>query len=75
MNIPTIIIGITALLFGIYTIYVRKTNPGKFAKIKAMQENFGEKRGVLIHWLFYSVVPILFGISMIFAGIMGVSFI
>ncbi len=47
MNIPTLVIGIAALLFGIYTIYVCSTNPDKFEKLKAMKENFGEKRGAL----------------------------
>ena len=74
MNIPTVAIGIAALLFGIYTIYVRSTNPDKFGKLKAMKENFGEKRGALIHLVFYSIIPIIFGIIMLFAGFMGVSF-
>jgi hypothetical protein len=29
VNIPTVIIGMAALLFGIYTMYVRFTNPKK----------------------------------------------
>ncbi len=74
MNITTVVIGIAALLFGIYTIYVRSTNPDKFGKLKAMKEKFGEKRGALIHLVFYSVIPITFGIIMLFAGFMGVSF-
>ena len=74
MNMPTIVIGIAALLFGIYTIYVRSTNPDKFGKLKTMQEKFGEKRGRLIHLVFYSIIPIIFGIVILFAGFMGVSF-
>ncbi len=74
MNITTIVIGIAALLFGMYTIYVRSTHPDKFGKLKAMQDKFGEKRGALIHLIFYSIVPIVFGIIMLFAGFMGVSF-
>jgi len=73
MNILTILIGIAALLFGIYTIFVRSTNPDKFGKLKAMQESFGKKRGALIHLVFYSIIPIIFGIIMLFAGFMGVS--
>ncbi len=74
MNFPTVVIGIIALLFGIYTIYMRSSNPDKFAKLKAMQENYGEKRGALIHLVFYSIIPIIFGIIMVFAGVMGISF-
>ena len=74
MNIPTVAIGIFALIFGIYTIYVRSTNPDKFGKLKAMKVNFGEKRGALIHLVSYSVIPIIFGIIVLFTGFMGVSF-
>ena len=74
MNIPTVVIGIAALLFGIYTIYLRSTNPDKFGKLKAMKEKFGGKRGALIHLVSYSVIPIIFGVIMLFTGYMGVSF-
>ena len=73
MNIPTIIIGIAALLFGIYTMYVRSRNPEKFGKLKAMQENFGEKRGAILHIVCYSIIPIVFGIVMLLSGLIGVS--
>ena len=73
MNIPTVIIGIAALLFGIYTIYMRSTNPEKFGKLKAMQENFGEKHGAILHLVCYSIIPIVFGIIMLFSGLIGVS--
>jgi len=73
MNIPTIIIGIAALLFGIYTMYVHSTNPEKFRKLKAMQENFGKKRGAILHVVCYSIIPIVFGIVMLVSGLMGIS--
>ena len=74
MNIPSVVIGIAALLFGVYTMYVRSTNPDKFGKLKAMQAHFGKKRGALIHLVIYSIIPVIFGIIMLFAGFMGVSF-
>jgi len=74
MNILTVVIGIAALLFGIYTMYVRSTNPDKFGKLKAIQAHFGKKGGALLHLVIYSIIPIIFGIIMLFAGFMGISF-
>ena len=74
MNPITIAVGVVALLFGIYTLYLHVRRPEKFAKLKAMQEKFGEKSGYAVHFLAYSVVPIVFGAVMIFAGLHGVSF-
>ena len=73
MNIPTIVIGLAALLFGVYIIYVRSTDPGKLAKLKAMQDNLGDKRGSLTHLLFYSIFPIIVGIILLLTGLLGVS--
>ena len=74
MNKTTIGIGIAALLFGIYSTYLRINNDDRFKKLKAMQEKFGEKYGGLIHLLLYCIVPAVFGIIMIVAGRKGVSF-
>ena len=74
MNVPTAVIGLAAFLFGIYTIYLRSADPGKLGKLKPMQEYFGEKRGTFIHLISYSIIPIVFGLIMLVAGIRGVSF-
>ena len=74
MDFTSIAIGMAGLLFGAYTIYTRLTNPDKFRKLQAMKENFGEKSGSLIHFVFYSLVPIIFGVVMVFSGYKGVSF-
>lgn len=74
MDLPSIVIGIAALLFGVYTIYVRQTNPEKFGKLHAMKQNYGEKKGTVIHFVFYSLLPIVFGVVMVYSGYRGVSF-
>ena len=74
MNPMTILIGIAALGYGIYTAYARATNPAKFGKLEAMKKQWGEGPGKAIHLVAYTIVPILFGIAMIVAGITGVSF-
>jgi len=74
MNPVTILIGVAGLGFGIYTAYIRSTNPAKFGKLEAMKKQWGESTGKNIHAVAYTVVPIIFGIAMIIAGIGGVSF-
>ncbi len=64
-----LIIGIFAIIFGVYTLYVRATNPGKFGKLQAMKERFGASAGTTIHIVAYSVLPIVFGIVMLFRGL------
>jgi hypothetical protein len=74
MNPVTVLIGVAALGFGIYTAYVRATNPAKLGKLEAMKKQWGEGAGKAVHLVAYTIVPIIFGIIMILAGISGVSF-
>ena len=74
MNPVTVLIGVAALGFGIYTAYVRATNPAKLGKLEAMKKQWGEGTGKAVHLVAYTVVPIIFGIVMIVAGLRGVSF-
>ncbi|MCG8525206.1 MAG: hypothetical protein MI748_02420 [Opitutales bacterium] len=65
MNIPTLIIGILAALFGGSTIVLRHTHPQWFKKIGPMKEKFGEIPGYIIHFVGYSLLPLIFGIVLI----------
>lgn len=62
----TLIFGIIALLFGLLTIYLRifKNSKG-LGKLEAMKETYGEKLGLAIHIISYTVVPIAVGIVLI----------
>ena len=71
MDYTTIGIGIFALMFGVYTCFVRLKSPDKFEKLKAMKEKFGEKAGTIIHTIAYTIVPVIVGISLILTGING----
>jgi hypothetical protein len=73
MNLMTVLIGVAALGFGLYTAYMRATNPAGFGKLEAMKNQWGEGAGNAIHLVAYTAVPIIFGILMILAGIQGVS--
>ncbi len=62
----TLIFGIIALLFGLLTIYLRifKNSKG-LGKLETMKETYGEKLGLAIHIISYTVVPIVVGIVLI----------
>jgi len=68
MGVNTII-GILAIVFGVYTLYIRATNPSKFGKLQAMKERFGDSAGDAIHVVAYSVLPIIFGVVMLVRGL------
>ena len=74
MNIITILIGAAALVFGTYTTYIRATDPSRLGKLEAMKQQWGERAGVIVHVVAYTVIPIIFGIVMVLAGIKGMSF-
>ena len=71
MNTNTVIIGILAALFGSATIILRHLKPQMFKKLGPMKEKFGQKPGYIIHFISYSLIPIIFGISMIVTGLNG----
>ena len=73
MNPVTVGLGVMAVLYGAYTMYVRASKPEKFGKLVAMQERFGKKAGYTIHLIAYSIAPLGFGAIMIFAGKNGYS--
>jgi len=73
MNNTTIGIGVAAIFFGIYSLYLRITGNDRFKKLKDLQERFGEKNGGWIHLILYCFAPTIFGIIMIMAGRKGFS--
>lgn len=75
MDPLTIGIGLAVVGYGCYTAYIRKTNPTKFGKLEAMKKHWGEKTGHAIHFVAYTIMPIVFGIALIVAGTGGLSII
>ena len=69
-----LIIGIFALCFGCYSLYLwlsGKTE--KFGKLEAMKKNFGEKLGKVIYIIGYVVVPLLVGITLLVTYFLGIN--
>ncbi len=73
MNYTTLAIGVFALLFGVCILIVRIKTPEKFSKLNAMKEKFGDKQGLIIHSVAYTIIPIVIGTVFIYAGVLGVS--
>lgn len=68
-----LIIGILALLYGLYTIYLRVRKDSKaWGKLDRMKEVYGEKVGATIHIISYTVVPVAIGIIGIAAYCLGI---
>lgn len=69
-----IIIGVLCLAYGICTLILRKKKPESFSKLEAMKRAYGERTGYAIHFIAYSIMPILVGIAFIvFYTIWGIS--
>ena len=75
MNPMTVGLGALIVAYGCYTAYARVKAPHRFHKLDAMKKFWGESAGLAIHFVGYTVVPIVVGIAMIIAGINGLSII
>lgn len=73
MDTLSIIIGSAAVIFGLATAVLRLTRPGMFRKLEAMKKTWGETTGAVMHWIAYTILPILVGSAFIVAGLKGVS--
>jgi hypothetical protein len=71
MHIPTLLLGIAAVLYGLYTAWARMAKPEQFHKLEAMKKAYGEGAGTTVHLISYTVVPIVVGLGMILLGVNG----
>jgi hypothetical protein len=60
-------LGSAALLYGCYTFWLRTNHPERFGKLAAMKARWGDRVGLALHVGGYSVLPILFGLAMIYS--------
>lgn len=63
-------IGCCAIMYAIISIFFRIKLPLKFKKLEPMKKIYGVKLGITLHILFYTVIPFLFGIILIRAGLL-----
>jgi len=66
-------IGSAATSFGLSTLLLHLTRPQLFSKLAAMKERWGNAAGLTLHIIAYSLLPLLFGLLSLWAGVRGVS--
>ncbi len=62
------IVGVLAIVYGLYSFYQRKTAPENIAKLQEMIERNGEKMANTIHLVGYTIMPIIAGLMLLFAA-------
>ena len=53
------LIGFLSVAFGLYTLVARQLVPHKFAKLGPMK--FGDAGGFIVHFLGYTLMPLIIG--------------
>ena len=54
-----------AIVLGIFTLLFRLIKPDFFRKLEMMQKAFGPAAGYLIHFLAYTVMPLVIGVGLL----------
>ncbi len=68
MNISlNFIIGVLAIIYGLYCFVQRKVAPQNIKKLQSMIERNGEKMGHSIHLFGYTILPIVAGMLLLYA--------
>lgn len=65
------IVGVLAIIFGLYSFVQRKVAPEKIEKLQQSIERNGEKMGHSIHLFGYTILPIIAGLMLLFAHFRG----
>lgn len=73
MDYITIAAGSAGILYGLYTLRLRTTNPEKFGKLAPMKRLFGNTAGGALHFVSYTMLPIGAGVWCVYAGAHGIS--
>ena len=62
-----LILGVLAIVYGIYSYHQRKTAPEKIEKLQESIKRNGEKMAHQIHLFGYTVMPIIAGLLLLHA--------
>jgi len=71
VNPVTVLVGVAAIGYGVYTAWARRTRPEQFRKLEPMKKLWGEKAGPIVHIVGYTVAPIVIGIVLVVRGLQG----
>lgn len=73
MNPITVAVGAAATAYGLFTLVARAKKPELFSKLEPMKQRWGPTAGMAIHIVGYTIIPIIFGVISVAAGIAGKS--
>lgn len=62
-----LILGVLAIIYGVYSFIQRKTAPQDIEKLQSMIERNGEKMAHSIHLVGYTILPIVAGLLLLLA--------
>jgi hypothetical protein len=65
------ILGVLAIVYGLYSYYQRKVAPENIEKLQSMIERNGEKMANTIHLVGYTILPIVAGLLLLLAEFRG----
>jgi len=65
------IVGVLAIVYGLYSYIQRKTAPEKIEKLQLLIERNGEKMAHSIHLFGYTILPIVAGLLLLYAHFRG----
>ena len=60
-----LVLGVLAIVYGVYSFVQRKTAPEKIDKLQTMIARNGEKMGHSIHMFGYTIMPIIAGLLLL----------
>jgi len=64
-----VILGVAAIGYGIYTLFMRRTKPQGFGKLEAMRAQWGHGAGTAIHVIAYTALPLIAGVVLLYLGL------
>jgi hypothetical protein len=69
MNLDfNLIVGLLAVVYGVYSFIQRKVAPENIEKLQTMIERNGEKMAHSIHLVGYTIFPVIAGLLLLFIG-------
>lgn len=72
MNFTTIAVGAFAIVYGLAVLALRaRGREAAFGKLALLKERFGAEAGSRIHFAGYVVLPLVLGVALVTAGLLG----
>ncbi len=65
-----IVLGGIGVAIGLYSLFARKFAPNHLWKLEPMKQQWGEKVGLAVHVLAYTVLPLVLGAMLLANGLM-----